>query len=381
MIDLVCTCPAGLSELLLEELREFGLEAATAGDSAVILPACGYERIPWLNHWSTLSERVGILLDRGSFAGAADLRRRVESLQLPAWIHGDLTFAVAGERRGCHDFTSPQLAALVGGGLNQVWQKTLGHPLRADLRDPDLSFHVQVQDADYLLFLDTSGARLSRRYSLPFQHYAPLNPVLAAAMVRLSGFRRHGQLIDPMCGGGTILIEAAMLAVGLAPATWSEGPRGWERHPWSGQRPAAPLPPPPRWSGPAPRLTGADRYGGKIGGLRANWAHLGLPDLRSVVGSAFNLNWMEPGEAAPLAVLNPPYGIRVSRPYEVDALYEGFARAAAHKGIGEIVAISPRRGPWAGCLRKNGYEVNTILPVANAGLHCFLMRAVLPGVS
>jgi putative N6-adenine-specific DNA methylase len=86
--------------------------------------------------------------------------------------------------------------------------------------EPDLRIHVHIAQNDVTLLLDSSGDPLFKRGYRQQGGKAPLNEVLAAGMIKLSDWDCKSSFYDPMCGSGTLLIEAAMLAHGIAPGTY-----------------------------------------------------------------------------------------------------------------------------------------------------------------
>ena len=90
-----------------------------------------------------------------------------------------------------------------------------------NVRNPDLPINVHISDLDVTILLDVSGFSLHQRGYRTSEHKAPLNEALAAGILMLSGWDKKTDLFDPMCGSGTILIEAAMIAQNIAPRLFS----------------------------------------------------------------------------------------------------------------------------------------------------------------
>ena len=89
--------------------------------------------------------------------------------------------------------------------------------------NPDILIHIHIAEDDCTLSLDSSGESLHRRGYRQKSVDAPLNEVLAAGMILMTGWRGECDLIDPMCGSGTILIEAALIAKNIAPGIFRKG--------------------------------------------------------------------------------------------------------------------------------------------------------------
>lgn len=90
-----------------------------------------------------------------------------------------------------------------------------------DVRNPDVPINVHVNNLDVTILLDVAGFSLHQRGYRTRDHIAPLNEALAAGIIMLSGWDKKTDLFDPMCGSGTILVEAAMIAQNIAPRLFS----------------------------------------------------------------------------------------------------------------------------------------------------------------
>lgn len=89
-----------------------------------------------------------------------------------------------------------------------------------DPKKPNIQLHIHISDQDCTILLDSSGESLHKRGYRLYQDIAPINEVLAAGLIKLSGWDGTTPIIDPMCGSGTILIEAALMARGIAPGVF-----------------------------------------------------------------------------------------------------------------------------------------------------------------
>ena len=191
---------------------------------------------------------------------------------------------------------------------------------------------------------DASGALLHRRGYRQAVAKAPLRETLAAGMLLASGWDAGSPLIDPLCGSGTIPIEAALLARGIPPGLASPGfqprgyafqgwpefdPGGWERvleRARSGIRDATGIP-----------IQGSDRDAGAVEAAAANAARAGVAgDLELSVGA---LSAIEPPRGPGWLVTNPPYGVRVGESDRVRDLYAALGRVAREKLAGWTVAL------------------------------------------
>ena len=167
---------------------------------------------------------------------------------------------------------------------------------------------------------------------------APLRETLAALFLRACGYRGEGPVLDPMCGSGTFVIEAAEIAAGLAPgrarAFAFERLAGFDRDAWEAMRAAAPAAP----RGSTPQAFGFDRDAGAIAMSRANAARAGLAELTQFRQQTLS-DAEPPGEAKGLVVINPPYGARIGERSRLMPLYQSLGRRLRERFAGWRVGL------------------------------------------
>jgi putative N6-adenine-specific DNA methylase len=179
-----------------------------------------------------------------------------------------------------------------------------------DTRSPNVRVHGFLDQASVTLYLDTSGDALNRRGYRTETTEAPLKENLAAGIVRLSGWDAQEPLLDPMCGSGTLVIEAAMMALAIPPGHARgfgfERLAGFDRRRWTEVRDAALA-----RRKPLRRLAifARDRYGDELKKARRNLEAAGLADCVEFKQA----DVLDTGAPANEGVLlaNPPYGARI----------------------------------------------------------------------
>jgi len=189
-----------------------------------------------------------------------------------------------------------------------------------DTRSPDVRVHAFLDAETVTLYLDTSGEPLYKRGYRAHNALAPLKENLAAGIVALTGWQPDQPLLDPMCGGGTLLIEAGMMGLGVAPGLGrgfgferlSDFDVGlWQRLRASAQtaRTQRPL-----------QLLGSDLSGRELEAAHANVRAAGLEN--AVALKQAQVTDLRPPSGAPgVIVMNPPYGVRMGEQDELAALY------------------------------------------------------------
>lgn len=238
-----------------------------------------------------------------------------------------------------------------------------------DRDDPDLALHVHVFRDRVTLSLDSSGAALHRRGWRVHQGRAPLAETLAAAVLHYSGWDGDAPLIDPFAGSGTILVEAAWKALGLAPG--HRRSFGFERWPGHDARRFEALRAGrsrPTRTRRRPVLRGLDLDPERVDEARANCAAAGVGDaVELVVGDARTLE-LVPGWNA-WVVTNAPYGQRIGDEADLVATFRSFGARLRERGQGSRLAFLAGRGEHVKALALRGLERRAIV---NGGLECVL---------
>ena len=190
-----------------------------------------------------------------------------------------------------------------------------------DLNRPDLRINLHINNDYCTISLDTSGASLHQRGYRTVTNIAPLNEVLAAGLIQLSGWQANTDFLDPMCGSGTFLIEAAMFALKI-PANINRKTFAFEK--WKDWDPElfeiikeSQL---KKVINPKIQISGSDKAPSAIEKAKQNIENANLSDFIKIQKKDFfQLDKLTKG---PLHILmNPPYGERLEG--DINALYQG----------------------------------------------------------
>ena len=231
-ITLIATLSFGLEAVVKRELQALGFYNLRVSDGKVEFDAT-VEDIPTLNLWLRSADRV--LVKMGEFE-AKDFDALYEgtyALPWDQWIHKDGKFDVNGVSvksqlesvPACQSIVKKSVAEKLGDEYDTNWLEESG---------ADFPVKVTLRNDIATLTLDTSGTGLTRRGYRKHAGVAPLKETLAAALVQLSFWRKERLLVDPMCGSGTILIEAAMIGRNIAPGLRrSFASEEWEQIPFA----------------------------------------------------------------------------------------------------------------------------------------------------
>ncbi len=223
-VALFLPCAAGVEPLLVDEVARITGKPGEAGRGGVWVEGDARTAMA-LNLESRLAQRVLWPLAEGPYRDEHDLYRSARGVDWPAWITPAQTLRVdvAAQRS---PLRSLNFAALrIKDAVCDALREATGARPSVDTRRPDLPLSLFVGPERFTLYVDTSGEALFKRgwrdeRSGGVKGEAPLKETLAAAMLAATGWQgraEDGPLLDPCCGAGTIAIEAAQIACGMAP--------------------------------------------------------------------------------------------------------------------------------------------------------------------
>ncbi|HEY2970605.1 MAG TPA: THUMP domain-containing protein [Casimicrobiaceae bacterium] len=360
-------CPRGLETALADELERLG-----AGD---IVPADGgigfagaLELAYRANLESRLASRVLWRVGDGAYRDERDVHALAYSLDWPRWFSADRTLRVdvAATRS---PLKSLEFATLrIKDAVCDRHRAVAGKRPTVSKDRPDVRVHAYLTADHATFYLDTSGDPLFKRGYRRETAEAPLRENLAAGLLRLAGWQSGTPLLDPMCGSGTIAVEAALMALDIAPGLkrtfgfqklgWYDGPT-WQRIKQAAQR---------RMKQPAPAgIYASDSDPSAIQRCGTNLAAAGAAGA-VVVERVDALARAAPAPAG-LIVTNPPYGVR-----QADAP----ALAAFYPRLGD--ALKQRFAGWTAYLFSGdprlpkliGLRPSRRIPLFNGALECRL---------
>ncbi len=359
------TCVPGLEPFVAQEMEEFGKRAHVLRQGR--LETTGDEKdIVRLNLLARTVERVIVLLAVENVEGLEEIYKVARDVPWEEWIPVDLSFAVRSERMGEHPFTSVDIAATVGQAIVNRFLDMKGKRPPVDLRNPRIIVRADLDENTFFLGIDTTGDRaLHRRGWKRYVHPANLNPTIAQALLMAAEWRERETLFDPMCGGGTIPIEAGLKAMNVPHSRW----RGFafETLPaFSNVHVDV------RTRDLDLSLYGSDLFEKHVKGARINAESAGV-DVHFFRWDARRIH--ELPFTPDVIVTNPPYGLRIANPRVVLRLYDGFARSASLAGVERVVALSARWAELAESLETAGYSVEKVRGVLYGRLHTAIIRA------
>ena len=209
---MVATTMFGLEEVLAKELRDLGAQNVEVGVRNV-----SFKGDAGFMYKANIALRtaIRILKPIKSFKvyDEEDLYESLQKIKWENYLDVDGTFSIGAVVNSKHFTTNSHYITLKSkDALADYFRHKYSKRPNVDLKYPDLKIHVHIQKEWCTVSLDSSGDSLHKRGYRSATNIAPINEVLAAGLILLSGYTGEENFIDPMCGSGTILIEAAMIA-------------------------------------------------------------------------------------------------------------------------------------------------------------------------
>ena len=318
--------------------------------------------------------RVLQRLDLLAAPDADELYKHVLAVDWRKYLREDGTFFVDAQCRESELDHSQFVAQRTKDGVVDFFRKKTGKRPSVAKEDADLRIHVHIWKDRATLSVDTSGNSLHKRGWRKYQGLAPLSETLSAAMVLHSGWNRRSPVVDPFCGSGTLLIEAALLAADHAPGLFrSFGFENWPIHDLYAygklrEVVASRIKMPRKL-----QLVGCDIEHRHLAGIQANAESAGVADLvRVEQGDALEFPWKRGWNAQILS--NLPYGMRVGDLAQITQLHRDFGKSARDQCAGYRVALLVGSRQLTNAL---GFKTWDEIPIQNGPIPCRLLTTEL----
>ena len=212
----------GLEEILAEELTTLGANDIQIGRRMVSFT--GDKRMMYKANFC-LRTAIRILKPIKNFTAkdADEVYNQIQAIPWEEYLDVNKTFAIDAVVFSEEFRHSKFVSYKVKDAIVDYFRKKTGKRPSVRINNPDVLLNIHIAQTTCTLSLDSSGESLHRRGYRQEQVDAPLNEVLAAGMLLMTGWRGECDLIDPMCGSGTIPIEAALIARNIAPGVFRKG--------------------------------------------------------------------------------------------------------------------------------------------------------------
>jgi putative N6-adenine-specific DNA methylase len=333
--EIFLVVPPGLETVLADEARAAGFEVTGTTPGGVTLTG------DWPEVWRanlTLRGATRVLARIGEFRAfhLAQLDKRARKFDWGSVLRPDVAVRVEVSTKASKIYHA--------GAAAQRIERAIHEELGAEIdKDAPVQLKVRIDDNLVTFSVDTSGESLHKRGHKQFTGKAPMRETMAALFLRAAGYDGTEPVVDPMCGSGTFVIEAAEIAAGLLP--------GRDRHfafeHLAGYDPsavAAMIPPP----SPVPALQfhGSDRDAGAVKGAAENAARAGVEGVTHFLRAPVS-DLQRPDGPPGLVIVNPPYGGRIGDRKLLFALHGALGQVLRARFGGWRVAIITNDGGLA----------------------------------
>ena len=217
--ELIAKTFMGLEEVLAQELTQLGANNVKIGRRMVSFT--GDKEMMYRANFQ-LHTAIRILKPIKHFraSSADDVYEAVKNIDWSKYIERGKTFSVDSVVYSEEFRNSRFVTYKVKDAIVDQFRETTGTRPNISISNPDIRLHIHISDDQATLSLDSSGESLHRRGYRQETTEAPLNEVLAAGMILKTGWKGEKDFIDPMCGSGTLLIEAALIARNISPGVF-----------------------------------------------------------------------------------------------------------------------------------------------------------------
>jgi putative N6-adenine-specific DNA methylase len=365
------TCGRGIEPVLAGELRALGASAAEPGRGGVAF--AGDRAVLYLaNLWLRTAIRVLMPVLTAPVSSPDELYDAVRSVDWSRYLTPEHTLAVDCNVRDSQITHSKYAALRTKDAICDQFVERYGRRPSVDVEQPLVPLNLHVYRDEAVLSLDSSGESLHKRGYRPILTKAPLNEALAAALVLLTGWEGETAFADPLCGSGTLPIEAAWLALRRPPGltrrrfafqSWLDFDVGlWTRLRDEARRGV-------RKQLPAP-VVGSDVRRDAVEWARTNARAAGIGHLARF--EVKDVRDFRPPDGPPGVILcNPPYGERLGEEKELRSLYRTLGEMFRERCRGWTAFVFTGNARLA---REIGLEPATQVPLFNGKIPCRLLR-------
>jgi putative N6-adenine-specific DNA methylase len=365
------TCARGLETVLASELGALKALDITPGRGGVGF-AGDQLMLYRANLWLRTAIRVLMPILEFPVGTPDDLYAAVRTVDWSEYMTPEHTLAVDANVRDSQITHSKYAALKVKDAICDQFVANQGCRPSVDVDEPMVGLNLHIYKNEAVLSLDSSGESLHKRGYRPIQTRAPLNEALAAALVLMTDWQPDTPFVDPLCGGGTLVIEAAWIALNRPPGLTRRrfGFMGWMDYDvaaWTALRDEA-------RDGVKKQMTvtaiGSDNRGDAIAFARDNARAAGVGHVVSFTGTS--LTHFRPPPGPPGVILcNPPYGERIGEEKELRSLYQLLGEVFRDRCQGWSAFVftgNPRLG------REIGLKAADSTALFNGKIPCSLLK-------
>ena len=365
--ELIVKTFMGLEPVLAKELTQLGANNVQIGRRMVSFT--GNKEMMYRANFQ-LHTAIRILKPIRHFKAksADDVYEEIKKIDWTQFLEPEKTFAVDSVVFSEEFRHSKFVSYKVKDAIVDFFREKTGKRPNISIANPDIRLHIHIAEDQCTLCLDSSGESLHRRGYRQENVEAPLNEVLAAGMILLSGWQGDTDFIDPMCGSGTLLIEAALIAKNMAPGLFRKE-YAFEKWPdfdadlfdeiYNDESQEREF---------NHHIYGYDIDIKAVNTARLNVKAAGLTSIISIEQQDFK-DFTQPQNKS-IMITNPPYGERISTP-DLLGTYRMIGERLKHQFKGNDAWILSYREE---CFEQIGLKPSIKIPLYNGSLECEFRR-------
>ena len=365
--ELIAKTFMGLEPVLAKELTQLGANNVQIGRRMVSFT--GNKEMMYRANFQ-LHTAIRILKPIRHFKAksADDVYEEIKKIDWTQYLEPEKTFAVDSVVFSEEFRHSKFVSYKVKDAIVDFFREKAGKRPNISIANPDIRLHIHIAEDQCTLCLDSSGESLHRRGYRQESVEAPLNEVLAAGMILLSGWQGDTDFIDPMCGSGTLLIEAALIAKNMAPGLFRKE-YAFEKWPdfdadlfdeiYNDESQEREF---------NHHIYGYDIDIKAVNTARLNVKAAGLTSIISIEQQDFK-DFTQPQNKS-IMITNPPYGERISTP-DLLGTYRMIGERLKHQFKGNDAWILSYREE---CFEQIGLKPSIKIPLYNGSLECEFRR-------
>lgn len=365
--DIIATTFFGLEPVLADELKAMGASNIQIITRAVYFRG-DMELLYRANLWCRTALKVLVPIRRFNAYNDKEFYEQCFRIDWQKYMAVSDTFAVDCVASGPMFTHSKYVALKCKDAIADYFRDKRGRRPNVDVEYPDLRVNVHIYNADVTISIDSTGVPMSKRGYKVRQTVAPLNEVMAAGIIKLAGWDRKTPLCDPMCGSGTFLTEACLMAMNIAPGSYRhfafEKWRTFDRDIWVKlKQEQKDL----RLSAPGVEIAGYDRDPMALDIASQNIQQAGLEEFIDLDRRDFFLTSEK--QTNKFLIMNPPYGERLE---DQDKMVDFY------KSIGDVLkAFYTNSQAWVlggnlEAIKKLGLHPSKKIKLFNGPIECRL---------
>ncbi|MDI9619445.1 MAG: tRNA (guanine(6)-N2)-methyltransferase [Candidatus Nezhaarchaeota archaeon] len=338
-LSFLATTIEGMEDVAAGELELLGASITQVGRGKLFFQ--GSERLIYrVNLRSRCIHKLILVLGRGEASSLSEIYDLCKSIEYSKVMGVHQSFAVRTTRVGRHEYTSIDISSVIGKAVIDYFNSLKRARPKVNLKNPDVEIDAYVKGYEVIVGVNTTGDSLHKRNYRVYDHPAAVKSTLASCMIRMSGWQGEG-FLDPMCGGGTIPVEAALAARRIPPGFFRKRMAFTNLLLYDPNVHGEELEMALEESNKALfGIYGFDISPKHIKGALLNAASAGVEDTVEFAVRDSTNDESYRGLEAKYIVVNPPYGIRQYRQKALKDLYTRFLRAVSLRLSGSILVLA-----------------------------------------